>query len=190
MKTKSEGKGAPESLASSRPAKRQRSGAMTRRAAERAASGDAAALAAVHQTNSNVGSSQQQDKTDSSEVPLFRGGKAQVGQSRLAAGAGAAKKEATKEKPTVKAKAAAPATIAEDKEEIIPTGPEASPEAAAERSPPAKKQRRIARAHIPPALSRDLLRVTDRLSGPRYADTDEGHYVFTIGDNLTPRCRF
>lgn len=55
-----------------------------------------------------------------------------------------------------------------------------------ERSPPTKRLR-VARAHIPPALSRDLLRVTDRLSGPHLPDTDEGHYVFCIGDNLTPR---
>ncbi len=192
MKTKSEAKGAPESsLASSRPAKRQRSGATTRRAAEWAASADAAALVATQRTHSNVASSQQQqDKTDSSEVLLVRAGKAQVGQSRLAAGTGTAiaKKAATK------VAAAPPATIAEDDTaEVEPPKPEASPEAEAapaERSPPAKRQRRIARAHIPPALSRELLRVTDRLSGPRYEDTDEGHYVFTIGDNLTPRCTF
>jgi len=180
MKTKSEVKGAPESsLASSRPPKRQRSGATTRKAAEWAASADAATLAAVQHTHSNVASSQQQDKTDSSEVPPVRGaGKAQVGQSRLAG------TTCTKEKPAAKT-AAAPATVI-----VLDGTAEISPEAPEQRSPPAKRQRRIARAHIPPALSRELLRVTDRLSGPRYADTDEGHYVFTIGDNLTPRCTF
>lgn len=181
MKTKTEAKGEPESLASSRPAKRQRSGATTRRAAEWAASADAAALAASHQrTHSNVDSSQHQDKTDSSEVPLARAGKAQVGQSRLA--------------PTVTNEAgaaAAPAadTIENDAVEAVHPRPASSP-VAPERSPPAKRQRRIARANIPQALTRDLLRVTDRLSGPRYPDTEEGHYVFTIGDNLTPRCTF
>jgi hypothetical protein len=185
MKTKLEAKGAPESsLASSRPAKRQRSGPTTRRAAEWAASADAAALAAAQHTHSNVASSQQQDKTDSSEVPHAPGtGKAQVGQSRLAA-------TSTKERATKRTAAPAAATVVEDTAEIIPFA-EVSPEAPQQqRSPPAKRQRRISRANIPPALSRELLRVTDRLSGPRYADTEEGHYVFTIGDNLTPRCTF
>jgi hypothetical protein len=180
MKSKSEVKGAPESsLASSRPAKRQRSGPTTRRAAEWAASADAAALAAAQHTHSNVASSQQQDKTDSSEVPLVRAvEKAQVGQSRLAGTL------STKEKPITRT-AAAPATVV-----VVDDAAEISPEAPKQRSPPAKMQRRIARARIPPALSRELLRVTDRLSGPQYADTEEGHYVFIIGDNLTPRCTF
>jgi dual-specificity kinase len=52
--------------------------------------------------------------------------------------------------------------------------------------PPAKRAR-IPRATIPPPLPRDALRVTDRFSGPFNADTDEGHYNFSIGDNLTPR---
>jgi len=55
--------------------------------------------------------------------------------------------------------------------------------------PPVAKRQRIVRARIPPALARDQLRVTDRLSGPILPDTAEGHYVFCIGDNLTPRCK-
>lgn len=52
---------------------------------------------------------------------------------------------------------------------------------------PPPKRVRIVRACVPAPLSREALRVTDRLSGPFNADTDEGHYVFSIGDNLTPR---
>lgn len=54
---------------------------------------------------------------------------------------------------------------------------------------PSAKRLRYPRARIPPALARDQLRVTDRLSGPILPDTAEGHYVFCIGDNLTPRCK-
>lgn len=157
MKHKVEDKVATESLASCRPSKRQRSGPLTRRAAQYATAEAAAAL----YTHSNVDSSQQQDKTDSSDVPLAPFSTVhQAEQSRLAT------------------------ITAQQPEEIEILD---SPEAEAEKSPPTKRQR-IARANVPAALSRDRLRFTDRLSGPHLPDTDEGHYVFAIGDNFTPRC--
>lgn len=67
----------------------------------------------------------------------------------------------------------------------------APPLAAAEpEDAPPLKRHRTARAKIPAALPPDALRVTDRLSGPVWADSNEGHYMYNVGDNLTPRCEF
>ena len=204
MKGKSEGgKGAPESLASSRPAKRQRSGVITRRrgAAEWAAATEAAkvaATAAAPCTHSNVDSSQQQqDKTDSSDVPplaqsnnnTINSNSKKQNQSRLAS----SRLQQKQQKRQLPAQEQAQQEDKEEDEVPVYRGG-ASPEPveyrpSASPPPPAKRQR-IARADIPAAVPRELLRVTDRLSGPHLPDTDEGHYVFTIGDNLTPRCRF
>ena len=162
MKHKAADKVATESLASCRPSKRQRSGPITRRAAQFATTEPVP----LH-SHSNVDSSQQQDKTDSSDVPL-------LGPSNTVQQAEQSRRAAVQNDNL---NAMQPEEI-----EILD-----SPAPTEEKSPPTKRQR-IARANIPLALSRDRLRVTDRLSGPHLPDTEEGHYVFSIGDNLTPRC--
>jgi len=53
--------------------------------------------------------------------------------------------------------------------------------------PPAKRHRASRIKILPAPLRPGDLEIYDRASGPYHSDTDEGHYVFNIGENLTPR---
>ena len=147
----------------------------------------------VQPAHSNVASSQQPDQTDSSEVPpphisAQLGNKASVnkilpnrGFKRIDMESIAALRSCDSQNIPTNATSN---TLTQGPFRFVPVP---SPAVTCEELAPPPKRARIARARVPAPLSREALRVTDRFSGPLHADTDEGHYVFSIGDNLTPR---
>jgi dual-specificity kinase len=197
--------GGTDSHASSRPPKRQRT-AQAAEAPEGSVAG--AELARAH---SNVASSAQQqvDPTDSTGGGSgeARGPAAGRPQRRAAAraavppplqaAAGDLDAAEAPQAATVYAAAepgsptvAAPAPPAPPPPPSPPAAPAAATDGAADADagagPPAKR-RRAGRGRGPPPVRREDLRVADRASGPARADTAEGHYSFSVGDNLTPR---